>query len=83
MTTSITLFLGLTLSLAAVVLLYVANLRLVAREHAAPFPRFAIVPLFTPVHAWRLGARALPALLAISVVLYALFWASAWIGAAS
>ena len=29
--------------------------------HAATFPRSAILPVVTPVHTWRLGARALGA----------------------
>jgi hypothetical protein len=79
MSTSITLFLGLMLTLASAVVLYVASLRYVAR-HATRFPPAAAFPLLTPMHAWQLGARPLAIGLAASMALYLLLWTSAWLG---
>jgi len=81
MTAPVTVFLGLTLSLATLVVLYVANLRFVARE-GRRWSWLNAVPVLTPVRAWQAGARALPTALVLSAVFYGLFWFSAGIGGA-
>lgn len=70
LTAALLLFLGLTTTLAATVVLYVAG---VMRTFAAPRdvvarPWLAAIPVLTPVVAWRAGARVLPiALVAVAV----------------
>lgn len=81
MSASLTVFIGLTVSLAALLVLYVANLRFVARE-SRRWSWLSVVPLVTPVRAWQEGARALPTAMVLSAVVYGLFWLSAGIGAA-
>ncbi len=81
MSASLTVFIGLTISLAALIVLYVANLRFVARR-SARWPWLAMLPVITPVSAWRAGSRALPTALVLVAIVYALFWVSAGIGAA-
>lgn len=76
MTPTLILFLGLTITLPAVVLLYLANL-LWVRAEQHPFPKRALIPLLTPVLAWRGGARALPLAFAVSVGLYLILWVGA------
>jgi hypothetical protein len=80
MTASVTVFLGLILSLAALLLLYAANLRFIARE--GRWSWLNVVPVVTPVRAWRAGARGLPTAMVLSAIAYCLFWVSAGIGAA-
>jgi hypothetical protein len=76
MTPTLILFLGLTITLPAVVVLYVANL-LWVRAEQHPFPMRALVPFLTPVLAWRGGARGLPLAFALSVGLYLILWVGA------
>ena len=70
LTAALLLFLALTTTLAAMVVLYAAG---VMRSFAAPRdvvarPWLATIPVLTPVVAWRAGARALPiALVAVTV----------------
>ena len=77
MTPAITLFVGLTAGLAGSILLYLANLRFIAKHDPGSFPPWAAVPVLTPVHAWRLGARALPVAFATVVTAYVLLQLSA------
>lgn len=79
MTVPLSLFLALTLASSILVILYVASVRLVA-SRVSPFPRRAIVPLLTPVHTWRLGARALTVATASTALLYALLWLAVALG---
>ena len=65
MTAAIGAFLALTVTLAASVVLYLANVRLVRREALGWKQSLA-----APVSAWRLGARALPLAFIASLVLY-------------
>jgi hypothetical protein len=81
MTPSITLFAGLTLLLAIAIVSYGLSLRRLAQ--ARPFPRAAFVPILTPIHTWRVGARALSIGLGLSMALYALLWISAAMGGLS
>ena len=78
MTPVLTLFTALTLTLTALVALYAASVRHVVK-HASPFPRAAIVPVLTPLHTWRLGARALT----IATVSCAALYVALWIAASS
>lgn len=76
MTAPLFFFLGLTLTLPVVVVLYVATVLWVrAEEH--PFPKQALIPFLTPVSAWRGGARGLPLSLALAMGLYLLLWVGA------
>lgn len=68
------LFAALTLTLAAIVVLYALG---VARAFASPRervarPALALIPVATPVVAWRAGARATASALVACAVLYAL-----------
>lgn len=80
MSPAITLFVGLTFSLTAAIVLYVAILMRIRRDEGR-VPVAAIVPLATPVYAWRLGARGLAAGLAASMMFYGLMWISVALGA--
>lgn len=81
MTEAIAIYLGLTISLAALVVLYVANvLRTFASPpDRAPHPVLALFPPMTPVVAWRAGSRVLPVLLVMAAVAYVALqiWANA------
>lgn len=73
------LFGALTLTLAAILVLYALG---VARAFASPRdrvarPALALIPLATPVLAWRAGARATAIALVASAILYGLLqlWA--------
>lgn len=73
LTAALLLFLGLTITLAAIVVLYVAG---VVRSFAAPRdvvarPWLAAIPVLTPVIAWRAGARVLPIALVAAAIAYA------------
>jgi hypothetical protein len=81
MTPAISLFLGLTVTLAAAVVLYVANLRFIsAARLSSSVSRWAFVPVATPVIAWRLGARTLPISFGVVSILYLLLWVSVRVG---
>lgn len=72
LTAALLIFLGLTLSLAAIVVLYAAG---VMRSFAAPRdviarPWLATIPVLTPVIAWRAGSRVLPIALVGAAVVY-------------
>lgn len=72
LTAALLLFLGLTTTLAAIVVFYVAG---VARSFAAPRdavarPWLATIPVLTPVIAWRAGARVVPIALVAAMVAY-------------
>jgi hypothetical protein len=82
MTPAITLFIGLTAALAGSILLYVANLRYIARNDTSSFPPWAAIPVLTPIHSWQLGARALPLAFAGVTALYVLLHLSARAGEA-
>lgn len=81
------IFLGLTVTLAAAVVLYVVSVvRIFAspsgsarREEGALHPALGLIPVLTPVVAWRAGARALAVALAVSAALYVVLqlWAHA------
>ena len=82
MSLPIAAFLSLTLTLAASLMLYLANVRFVATRATARPSTWRFV-FAAPLHAWRLGARALPVAFAISVVLYGTLqlstqWAGPW-----
>jgi hypothetical protein len=80
-TTAISLFVGLTIGLAASIVLALANQRFVARHPSSRHPRSRASAIFlAPLHAWRLGARALPLALAGSLLFYLVLWVSAAIG---
>jgi hypothetical protein len=72
MTGAIALFLALTTTLAAIVVLYAVG---VARAFASPRiarPVVALIPVATPVIAWRAGARATSIALVACALLYVL-----------
>lgn len=75
MTTAIALYVGMTLGLAAVVVLYAAQVSSLARG-----PRFwpdrvwSLLPGVSSVVAWRDGARVLPIAFAAALLLYATLW---------
>lgn len=70
MTHAITLFLALTLTLAALAVLYVAGVVRVFRSPPVAQRALVLVPLLTPFIAWRTGARALPIAMAVLGVTY-------------
>lgn len=75
MSTSLWLYLGLTVTLAGVLLSYVANVwRALDRSSGGGLRWNAIV--LAPMRAWQLGARALPVAFGGLVLLYALLWLS-------
>jgi len=76
MTTAITLFFALTISLAASIVLYASSLRVLARG-GDRFPWPAIVPFVSPFYLWRRGERGLPIALGGAMLVYALLWISA------
>lgn len=82
MTAAIAVFLGLTLTSAATLALFVANVRFIAGR-SRPFPKWALVPFVTPVLSWRRGARALPIALASVVMVYASLQTLVLLGALS
>jgi Trk-type K+ transport system membrane component len=76
MTPAVTLFAALTITLTTLVALYAASVRHVVKNES-PFPRLALVPLITPVHTWRLGARALTIATVSCATLYVVLWIAA------
>jgi len=72
MTAPIVLFLTLMTLLATAMVLYVANVRFVFRESGRKKGALALVPLATPVLAYRAGGRALPIAFTVVAVLYAI-----------
>lgn len=70
MSISLALYLALTLTLAGVVLTYVANVWRALDPSAGSFHWRAVA--LAPVQAWRLGARALPISFGVLVLVYAL-----------
>lgn len=79
MTGAIALFLALTTTFAALVVLYAMG---VARAFASPriaHPAVALIPVATPVLAWRAGARTISIGLVACALLYVLLqlWAAA------
>lgn len=76
MTTAITLFFALTVTLATSIVLYALSLRVLARgEDRFPWP--AIVPFASPFYLWRRGERGLPIALCAAMLAYTLLWISA------
>lgn len=76
MTPAVTLFAALTLTLTSLVALYAASVRHVVKNES-PFPRLALVPVITPIHTWRLGARALTIATVSCAALYVALWLAA------
>ena len=70
MTAPIILFLTLMTLLTASIVLYVANVLFVFRENGRRDGLLALLPLATPVVAFRAGARALPIAFAVTSLLY-------------
>lgn len=70
MTHAITLFLALTLTLAALAVLYVTGVIHVFRSPPVSQRALVLVPLLTPFIAWRTGARVLPIAMAVLAVAY-------------